>query len=180
MLPPVQAVHCAPLVPQATVVLPARQVLPEQQPAAHEVALHTQPLPVHLRPGPQAAPPLQPQVPPARQVLVVSVLQLAHIEPLAPHAALPGVVHTVPAQHPEPHDVESQTHAPPLQRCPGAHSAELPQRHWPPVQVSARSGLHVLQAAPLLPHAAAVGLETHVEPLQQPPGQVDALQPVQA
>ena len=177
----VHVVHAAPLAPQAALVLPGRHVLPEQQPPAHDDALHTQPLPVHLRPAPHAALPLQPQVPFARQVLEVLVLQSVHAAPFTPQAPLLGVVHTLPTQQPLGHDVESHTHWPlPSQRCPLPQAAPLPHRHWPPAHWLAFAGSHAEHAPPPAPHWLALGALTQVEPAQQPLAQVLALQPVHA
>lgn len=46
----------------------------------------------------------------------------------------------------------------------------------PPLQLSAFAVSQVVQAAPVVPQAVAVGGETHVVPLQQPLGQLVALQ----
>ena len=121
-----QAEQAPPLGPQ---VLSDRgwQVEPVQQPVAHE-----------------ATQPLQPPL-----VQVSAPGQLWHAKPAAPHTD--GVVpekQAPPAQQPE-HDTESQTHAPPLQRWPGAHAAPPP--HWQlpaPEQLSARSGSQLAHAAP--------------------------------
>ncbi|MDP3238003.1 MAG: hypothetical protein Q8N26_34750 [Myxococcales bacterium] len=72
-------------------------------------------------------------------------------------------------QHPDGHDVASQTHAPDTQRWPVPHAAPAPHRHAPDAQPSPRAPQSV-HAAPLPPHWLGEVLVTQVAPLQQPEG----------
>lgn len=109
--------------------MPGAQVLPEQQPGQFDVPSQTQVVPLQRVPGAHDAPVPQPHPPSPWHALLNVVLQFAHIEPPTPHdAAVGGVTHVVPAQHPL-HDDESHTHDVPLQRCPAAHAGPLPQVH---------------------------------------------------
>jgi hypothetical protein len=85
--------------------------------------------------------------------------------------------HWLPLQHPPPHDVLSQTHAPVTQCCPVVHGEPVPQVHCPVVgEQLSDSAPHGAQLSPWRPHSGPVGGETHVGPLQHPFGQVCALQ----
>src|SRR5689334_6847233 len=63
---------------------------------------------------------------------------------------------------------------------PPVHAGPVPHAH-PPVaeQESAVDALHATQAAPPTPQSAAVGGVTHVGPVQQPIGQLVAVQLLQ-
>lgn len=171
--------HALPPLPQVSAELPGVHTLPAQQPPGHELASHTQAVPLQRCPAPQAAALPQPQLPSARQVFEVLVLQLAQVTPLRPQAPVVGAVQVVPLQQPLAHDAPSHTHAPPEQRWPAPHAALLPQRHAPPLHPSAFDGSQATHAAPLAPHCALVGA-LQVLPAQQPPAQVAALQPSHA
>ena len=178
LAPALQVVHGPPSTPQALVVTPLLHTLPEQQPA-HDDASQTQPVPSQRRPLAQAAPLPQPQVPSARQTLLVCTRQFTQVPASRPQlAVVDGFMQVVPAQQPEPQVVLSHTQAWPTQCWPGAQTVPPgPQLHCPPgVQRSARSGSHAVQAPPSMPHAAAEGV-VQVAPLQQPLPQVAALQP---
>jgi hypothetical protein len=77
--------------------------------------------------------------------------------------------HVDPLQHPEGHDVGSQTQAPDTQRCPAPQAGPAPQRHAPEAHPSPRAPQSV-QAPPPPPHWAAEGLVTQLPPLQHPDG----------
>ena len=70
--------------PHALALLPARQLLPLQQPAQPVPVLHTQRPPLHCVPGPQAAPNPQWQ-PPNAQLSAVAGLQAGPL----PHLQVP-------------------------------------------------------------------------------------------
>lgn len=59
---------------------------------------------------------------------------------------------------------------------PLPQAAEAPHLQLPPLQLSAFVVSQVVQEAPVVPHEAVVGGETQVVPLQQPLGQLAALQ----
>jgi hypothetical protein len=87
------------------------------------------------------------------------------------------VTQPLPLQQPPSQAVPLQTHWPfthcwpEVQRLPPE-----PQLHAPFTQRSASSGSQLEQAPPFGPHCVALGAVTHVEPAQQPFGQVVALQ----
>jgi hypothetical protein len=152
-------------------------VVPEQHPLPQEVESHTQ-LPLwHRCPAAQAGPPLHVHAPSAEQP-----------SPLEPHAvqvppATPQVddeadMHTLFAQHPAGHEAALQTQVEPTQSRPAVHAGPPPHEQAPAVQPSALAP-HVEQEPPPVPHAPTDG-GVHVDPEQQPPGQVVPLQPAHA
>lgn len=67
------------------------------------------------------------------------------------------------------HEVASQTHEPPEQRCPAAHCALPPHLHCPPaLQLSARLGSQVPQVEPGGAHWEALSVTQLFALLQQP------------
>ncbi len=190
--PLLHSTHALPPLPHVAVELPGRHTLPLQQPDGHVCALHagvTQtpavhdwpdaqllhcaPLPPHadvVLPGMHTLPAQQPvghvcglQVAPPLHTPLLQVwpdAHAAHIAPLPPHAvvAVPAR-HTLPSQQPEGHVVGVQV-------LPPTHTPAL--QVWPDAQVP--------QAAPPLPHADVDVPGMHTLPLQQPSGQVAALQ----
>lgn len=173
-----QAAQAAPFAPQVLVFSLAwgTQTLPEQQPE-HTVLSHLQPVVVQWRLAEQAAFPLQVQLP-ELQVLVVPE-QVPHAAPPLPHwLAVSDVSGTqvLPRQQP-PQLVELQTQAPLTHCWPLPQVAPPPQWQAPSLpQLSELSGLQAVHAAPLVPQLLTVPGLTQVLPLQQPVGQVDALQ----
>lgn len=79
-------------------------------------------------------------------------------------------------QHPFGQVVALHAHAPPVHATPALHCAPPPHLHCPATHASAAPALHVVHAAPPVPHAVSVLPAMHVEPLQQPLGQLAALQ----
>jgi hypothetical protein len=70
---------------------------------------------------------------------------------------------------------------PATQLVPALQAGLAPQRHAPITeQLSAREGSHVTQAAPPDPHAAVEPALVQVDPEQQPPWQLVALQSAHA
>ncbi len=106
--------------------------------------------------------------------------QAVQLAPFVPHEAVEGVTHWPAWQQPVGQEVESQTQAPPEQRWPTAHWAFPPHLQVPPLQVSARVALQVVQATPPVPQAAVLVLVTQAPLEQQPVAQLVALQPLQA
>jgi hypothetical protein len=160
------ALQAAPDAPQV-VVESVLQMLPEQQPLAHEVAPHTHAPPTHRCPAPHEGPVPQAHAPPL-QVSALVASQVAQPPPAVPHALTVGAVHTLPAQQPLGHEVASHTHAPPTHRCPAPHGAPAPHTHAPFLHVSAFCGSHAPHAPPAPPHADADGEVTQVFPWQHP------------
>jgi hypothetical protein len=149
-----QVVQAAPAVPQVASALDWQMPL-RQQPLAQFEALH----------------PVQ-----ALEVQVCGLGQLEHAPPPVPQVAVWSPVwHTLPAQQPVGQLAALHTHAPPTQRCPAPHAAEVPHWQAPLVQLSAEAALHEEHVAPAMPHWAAVGL-THWSPLQHPLRQLVASQ----
>jgi hypothetical protein len=172
---PVHFAQLAPPTPQALVVVPARQLLPLQQPV-HDVVSQTQAPPEHVCPVPHApvvqVPP-QPSLPPHATPAQLGVqpvqrppaqdepfpVHCTHTAPPRPHALVdPPGRHCAPLQQPL-HEVGSHTHAPPSQCSP---APQLPVTQTPP-QPS------------LAPHALVVHEGVHVPVPQRfapPPPQV--------
>lgn len=171
------ATHAPPCVPHVAAVR-ALQVVPEQQPAAQLAALQTQLPLTHCWPNAQADPLPQPQVPAGAQLSVVNVGQLAQAKPGGAHAVGDSVVQLDPAQHPPGQLFSSQTHCPPLHRCPKAQVAPVaPQTQAPPaVHRSVLSRSHSKQATPAVPHETQSGV-THCPARQHPLGQLAGLHP---
>jgi hypothetical protein len=113
--PPPHCTHPLPPEPQYMVDVPARQVVPSQQPFGQLTPSHTQAPATQCCIAPQG-PPVVPhtQVPPAVQVSALTP-QAAHAMPGAPQADADGVTQAPLEQQPAGHEVESQVHAPPLQ-----------------------------------------------------------------
>lgn len=158
--------------------MPGRHVVPWQQPL-HEVPSHTHAPATQRWPVPQAAPAPHVQLPVAEQPSPTPLtLQSRQVPPPLPHVVVERVWHVWPLQHPEGHEIPSQMHAPASQRWPGAQGGPPPHEHAPDVQPSARPS-QATQAAPPVPHALAVSVVVHTEPLQQPVVHV-VLQPAHA
>ncbi|MDP3238004.1 MAG: hypothetical protein Q8N26_34755 [Myxococcales bacterium] len=144
------------------------QTLPLQQPDGHEVASHTQ------APAAQRCPVAQGMVVPQRQAPDVqrsdALPQAAHEAPEVPHCeTVVLVMHELPLQHPDGHEVESQTQVPDAQRWPAPQGEFVPHLQAPEVHRSALAP-QLVQAAPEAPHWVAVVLVTQLAPLQQPEG----------
>ena len=178
--------HDAPPTPHAALALPVWQSAPAQQPA-HDVASHTQVVPLHRWPpahvpvahtppqpslAPQAFPPQLgvhphvPTVPPPPHV--DGEAQTEHTPPPLPHAVWsPPARHALPSQQPG-QDVESQMHAPAAQRVPLPHA---PVEHTPlhpslsphafPAQLGAHGPLPQ-RFGPVAPHVSAAGHAAHL------------------
>jgi hypothetical protein len=156
VVPGAHVMQLAPPVPQVGSLDVSHWPLELQHPLGHEVALHTQALPLQACPGehgPQTEP-ATPAVPHWETVsLVTHEVPLQHPEhedvlqthcPLAPHACpLTHVMQLAPPvpqvvlldvshcplelQHPSGHEWASQTHAPcALHSCPGSQSVHTP------------------------------------------------------
>ena len=175
---PAQSWQRAPPLPQLLLLVPARQVAPEQHPLGQEVRSQTH------APLTQRWPPAHGAPVPHWQVPVVEhrsapAPQLTQALPVTPQVAAAAVLQTVPAQQPAPHDSASQMQVPPAQRCAAPHSAAPPQVQAPVAeQASARVVSQPTHTAPPLPQVGSDGA-LQVAPEQQPPGQLVALQPLQ-
>lgn len=140
-----QAVHAPPLVPHADAE-GAAQVVPEQHPLGHVVALqlaHVPALQIRLPQAWQAAPPV-PQKP----------------------WTLPGS-QVAPLQQPA-HEVASHAHAPFRQCCPVAQEGPPPQVQAPRSEQPSAVAPQAAQAWPLLPQATAVAGAVHALDVQHP------------
>ncbi len=165
-----QLAQVAPPVPHWARLLPARQVLPLQQPA-QEVESQRHAPPEHTWPLAHAAPlphwhPLLPQL--SARV----ALQAEQVTPPVPQAeVVPGSRQLVPEQ--QPAQVSgSQVQAPLVQISPAPQGALVPQRQLPLPQLSAEVALQVPQVPPAVPQAETVLPGLHWLPLQQPPAQL--------
>jgi len=140
-----QVVQAAPAVPQAMGVGMVVQVEPEQQPL-QLLALQLLHTPPAQGPSPQFW-----QTPPP----------LPHIA-----AVVPGR-QEMPEQHPDGHDVPSQTHTPAWQRAPSAHGGPFPQAQAPIGVQRLAVAPQRTQAAPATPQVAGAR-GRHTPPAQQP------------
>ncbi len=144
--------------------------MPLQHPFGQDVASHTHEPFTQCRPGTHLVPEPHRHCPPV-QLSARTGSQAAHVWPFVPQLdTVGGETQIVPEQHPLGHDVGSHTHAPPAQRCPGAHDAPEPHMHCPPVQLSASEGSQATHVCPPVPQLVGVGGETHVVLEQQPLG----------
>jgi hypothetical protein len=97
---PLHAAQAAPPFPQLAVVLPPRQVAPEQQPLGQEVALQIQVPAEQIWPAAHCAPVPHWHAPVLEQLSESSVLHAEHAAPPIPHAASDGELHVEPEQQP--------------------------------------------------------------------------------
>jgi hypothetical protein len=79
-----------------------------------------------------------------------------------------GTEHAPLEQHPDGHDVESQTQVPAEQCCPDVHGDEVPHLQAPPAHVSASFASHGTQIPALGPHSITDGDWMHTLLPQQP------------
>jgi hypothetical protein len=159
--------HAAPPAPHDAAVVPATHAPLAQHPLGHDVPSHTQVLATQRWPAAQATPLPHRQVPVAEQ-LSDRMSHATQVDPASPQ--LPGARarQVAPLQQPLGHDIESHTHAPPLQRWPATHAAPTPHAHDPSApQWSALLPSHATHAAPLAPQVASAGV-LHTPPVQQP------------
>jgi hypothetical protein len=176
-----QVVQAAPPAPQLAVEVPVLQVLPLQQPL-QVTPSQTQLPETQCRFEVQALFEPQRHAPADEQLSAVVLLQPVQLAPLVPQLPrVGGLTQLLLLQHPLGQLVASQTQLPDTQCRPVVHWLFAPQRQAPRLlHESARIGSHTVQAPPSTPHCAAVVGVTQVLPLQQPVGQVMALQPVHA
>ena len=166
-----QSVHEAPPEPHCADVVPARQVVPSQQPA-HEVPSQMHAPLTQRWPVAQGDPVPQRQAPPV-QVSVSSASHAMQAPPPEPHASGVGIAtQLVPEQQPPAQVVESHTQAPIEQRCPAEHGGPLPHAQSPAgLQRSDVIGSHATQALPPVPHVVMPDIVQTSEAVQQPDGQ---------
>ncbi len=107
-------VHIAAPVPHADTLGVAVQTLPVQHPEPHEFASHVQTRLTHSCPGPHAAPAPHVQAPAIEHPSPVDP-HVPHMVPAGAHAVAEVSVQTLPAQHPDGHEVALQLHVPPEQ-----------------------------------------------------------------
>ena len=116
----------------------------------------------------------QAQWPVDEQLSADVALQVVQDAPPVPQVKTEGELQVVPEQHPDGHEVESQTQLPLTHRCPVAQAAFVPHMHAPPVQAFALVVSHATQAFPPLAHALTAGV-VHEAPAQHPDGHEEAL-----
>lgn len=149
-----------------------------QQPVGQDCASHTQAPLTHLEPLPQGALLPQRQVPEVGlQPSATAGSQLTHAAPPTPQLVGDWATHRPPEQQPFGHDCALQVQVPATQSVPALQAGLAPQRQ-PPIteQLSARDGSQVTQAAPPAPQAIVEPAVVQVDPEQQPPWQLVALQ----
>jgi hypothetical protein len=162
------------------------QLVPLQQPVHPLVASHTHSCDaLHRCPVAHAA--AEPQVhSPPTQLSARRLSQAAQASPPLPQCCFDtaaSATQVSPSQQPSQPLVVSHTQVLEVpQRRPVPHSAGvvgLPHEQTPAMQASALSASHAAQAAPPVPHFAAVRSSPvrQVSPSQQPSAQVSALQP---
>ena len=180
-----QATQLPPLLPQAPTE-GEMQAPPAQHPLGQDRALHRQTPPVQVVPVPHAGPVPQRQLPVVpSQRSAVAELQLVQACPPVPQVDRAGCRQLPFKQHPLGQDGALHMQLPLTHAVPTSQAGFPPQRHSPVMeQLSARAVSQVTHAAPPAPQAAAEPL-LQVEPEQQPPEQVVAVQssqtpPVQA
>lgn len=149
-----QLVQAAPVRPHWLWVVGLTQVVPLQQPLAHELELQTHAPATHDWPALQAAPPPQRQAP-LVQLSAVALLQAVHTAPDVPQAPSDGVWQV------------------PFEQQPVAQLAALQPEHVCAVQVCPPG--QAWQATPPVPQAAVWLPAWQVLPMQQPLGQLAAL-----
>lgn len=176
-----QARQVPPRVPQAAsvgVVHTSRA----QQPFGQELASQTQAPLTHRAPLPQAGLLPQRQVPEVVLQLSASAgSQLTQVAPPTPQVVDDCATQAPPAQQPVGQDCALHVQTPATQLVPALQAGLAPQRHAPVTeQLSARVASHVTHAAPPAPHAVVDPALVQVEPEQQPPWQLVALQSAQA
>jgi hypothetical protein len=158
-----------PPVPHAPGLLPCwHWLLLSQQPFGHDVPLQTHAPPEQICPGWHCASPLQVHAPPVHPSAVAP--HAVHLPPPVPQVDVFSGSQTLPLQHPEGHDLASQTHPPFTHSCPGPHAAPAPHEHDPPAQPSDLVASHAEHCPPADPHWACVTVVTHFPWLQQPEG----------
>ena len=156
---PWHGLHATPPVPQAPLLVPATQFVPEQQPPGQETASQTQ-LPAKQRfPAAQAGALPHSQPPCVEQPSAVKPSQAMQVPPPAPQVASARAKQAPLAQHPLGQVVPLQTHVPPEQTLPAPQAAPLPQVQEPVTgsHPSAAELVHDTQAVPATPQAAKVG-----------------------
>ena len=125
---------------------------------------------VHSCPLAQAFPPLlaQTQTPEAQALVLMEAVQSTHWMPPVPQVVVPEVLQVLPLQQPVEHELASQMHWPPEQRCPEPQCWPLPVHpQVPEKQVSPLVAEQSTHAAPLAPQALLPEV-WQAPPLQQP------------
>jgi two-component system phosphate regulon sensor histidine kinase PhoR len=177
-----QVVHAPPPLPQLLVDEASTQVVAAQQPFGHELPSQAQRPPTQRWPEPQGA--LPPQVhTPALQPSVSTGSHATQRLPAVPHDMVPDARHVLLVQHPVGQELASHRQPPLRHTCPTTQARPAPHVQPGPAprlaQPSASSASQATQAAAPPPQVSGDG-ELHVEPRQQPPGQLCGLQPLQA
>jgi hypothetical protein len=176
-MPPMQFTHAAPPEPHLPFDVPALHTPLSQQPAAQDVASHTQAPPTQRLPVAHGAVTPHWQRPRAEQLSAAIGLHARQVPPRVPQAAREAGLHTPLAQQPVGQDCALHTQAPLTHRAPVPQAAPLPQRQVPVVELqpSAIAGSQFTHAVPPTPQVAVVWA-THWPLEQQPFGQDCALQ----
>ena len=170
--------HTPPIAPHIVAPIGAH-VSPSQHPVVHELASHPQRPDTQRWPGRQAAPAPQPHAPAAEHASASEASHVTQLAPAMPHVAVERSRQLAPSQHPDGHDVSSQTQSPTTHRWPPTHASPSPQTHVPSsAQRSVRPGSQRLHADAPVPHAITER-GRQLGPEQHPSGQPAASQPEQ-
>ena len=141
--------------------------------------VHTHAPPVQTRPTPHSGPEPHWHAPFAQ---LSARVESQGVQPLPsmPQLDSDGAVHVPPEQHPVEQEVASHTQLPAAEHsCPVAQAGSDPQLQVPDAeQLSALVVSHAEHASPVVPQVATEGV-SHIAPTQHPPGQFDAVHPVQ-
>ncbi len=178
-----QSTHAEPLAPHLLSVIASQWVASRQQPAqlaasqAVPAAVQAPAVQVVLLPQAGVAP--QRQLPAGEQLSALAGLQAVQTPPPVPQKPTAATLQTPIAQQPLGHVVALQAigmQLPPMHLFPAAQAGLAPHWHAPAAEhESAIRGSQEAQAAPAAPQAVAVRAVVHVEPVQQPFGQLAAV-----
>ncbi len=167
-----------PIAPQLVAAI-AAHTSPSQQPDVQEVASQAQRPELQCWPGRHAGPIPHPHAPLAEHASLSEGSHATQLAPATPQVVMARRRHVAPSQHPEGHDVASQTQSPTTQRCPALHADASPHAQAPSMpHPSARSASQARQAEPSAPHAVGERGKQDA-PEQHPSAQLAALQPEQ-
>jgi hypothetical protein len=165
--------------PQAVGEVPARQLVPEQQPPLHEVELHWQAPFTHCWPETQGLPRPQRQLPALLQLSALITLHAVQPTPLMPQLANADGKQLFDEQQPPGQELGVHWQLPLTHCCPEAQGPFAPQRQAPADEQVSALMPQTPQLRPSMPQAAGVLPGLQLPPWQQPPLQAVWLAPPQ-
>jgi hypothetical protein len=169
--------HVCPSTAHARPVGGSVHTFPVQQPAAHDVGVHSHEPFMHTCPATQAAPAPHRQPPEGEQLSASPDGHVVHMLPSVPQLPGLGVTQLPLLQHPLGQDAELHTHCPLTHCWPGEHAAPPPQLQAPAVHPSATKAVHDVHALPEMPQVPGDGA-SQLAPAQQPDAQLAAVHEV--